>query len=102
MIERLFRRGMLFASTLMIVGCVSQRDPFSVPEKLDFQGQTYVKVTVNQLDEMQHLLYLPEAGEKNTAQWEKGILFFLDKNSKNQTLEQRATFVNLVLLSRKM
>lgn len=29
---------------------------------------------------------------KNTAQWEKGILFFLDKNSKNQTLEQRATF----------
>ncbi|QHB17704.1 ABC transporter ATPase [Mannheimia pernigra] len=92
MIERLFRRGILFASTLMIVACVSQREPFSVPEKVDFQGQTYVKVTVNQLDEMQHLLYLPEAGEKNTEQWEKGILFFLDKNSKNQTLEQRAAF----------
>ncbi|MFA9500300.1 ABC transporter ATPase [Mannheimia sp. E30BD] len=75
-----------------MAGCVSQHKPFSVPEKVNFQGQTYVKVTANQLDEMQHLLYLPEIGEKNPENWEKGILFFLDKNSNKQTLEQRAAF----------
>ncbi|QNS16222.1 ABC transporter ATPase [Mannheimia bovis] len=84
---------MLFAPTiLMIAGCVSQNEQFSVPEKVDFQGQTYIKVTANQLDEMQHLLYLPKSGEQNPENWEKGILFFLDKNSKNQTLEQRSAF----------
>lgn len=93
MIKRLFSGRMLFAPTiLMIAGCVSQNEQFSVPEKVDFQGQTYIKVTANQLDEMQHLLYLPKSGEQNPENWEKGILFFLDKNSKNQTLEQRAAF----------
>lgn len=93
MIKHLLSGRMLFAPTiLLIAGCVSQSDRFSVPEKVDFQGQTYIKVTENQLDEMQHLLYLPESGEKNPENWEKGILFFLDKNSKNQTPEQRAAF----------
>ncbi|MEG9499621.1 ABC transporter ATPase [Mannheimia indoligenes] len=93
MIKRLFSERMLFAPTILIMaGCVNQSNQFSVPEKVDFQGQTYIKVTANQLDEMQHLLYLPEIGDKNAENWEKGILFFLDKNSKNQTLEQRAAF----------
>ncbi|AHG79774.1 ABC transporter ATPase [Mannheimia varigena] len=84
---------MLFAPTILImVGCASQSSQFAVPEKVDFQGQIYTKVTANQLDEMQHLLYLPEIGTKNPENWDKGILFFLDKNSKNQTLEQRAVF----------
>ncbi|WP_373611465.1 ABC transporter ATPase [Mannheimia sp. E30BD] len=93
MVKRLLSGRMLFAPTVLIMaGCVSQHKPFSVPEKVNFQGQTYVKVTANQLDEMQHLLYLPEIGEKNPENWEKGILFFLDKNSNKQTLEQRAAF----------
>lgn len=83
----------LFAPTiLLLAGCISQAPQFSVPESVTFQEQTYVKVTVNQLDEMLHLLYLPENSTKNPEQWEKGILFFLDKNSANQTLEQRAAF----------
>lgn len=93
MIKRLFSGRMLFAPTILImVGCASQSSQFAVPEKVDFQGQIYTKVTANQLDEMQHLLYLPEIGTKNPENWDKGILFFLDKNSKNQTLEQRAVF----------
>lgn len=92
MINMLFRGQILLAAVIGLVGCVSQIPQFSVPDKVIFQEQTYVKVTANQIDEMQHLLYLPENGERNPEQWDKGVLFFLDKNSANQTLAQRAAF----------
>lgn len=77
---------------LSLAGCVSQSPQFAVPDAIRFGQDTFVKVTHSQIDEMQHLLYLPEKSEKNLENWQKGILFFLDKNSKNQTLEQRAAF----------
>ncbi|HGO5815463.1 TPA: ABC transporter ATPase [Mannheimia haemolytica] len=77
---------------LSLAGCVSQSPQFAVPDAIHFGQDTFVKVTHSQIDEMQHLLYLPEKSEKNPENWQKGILFFLDKNSKNQTLEQRAAF----------
>lgn len=92
MVKTLFRGQILFAPMFLLAGCVSQAPQFSVPEKVSFQEQTYVKVTANQIDEMQHLLYLPENGGRNPEQWDKGILFFLDKNSVGQTLEQRLAF----------
>ncbi|QLB16019.1 ABC transporter ATPase [Mannheimia granulomatis] len=77
---------------VLLAGCAAPRSHFSVPEKVSFRQQTYVKVTSNQIDEMQHLLYLPENGSKNPEQWDKGILFFLDKNIARQTLVQRMAF----------
>lgn len=92
MIKTLFKGAILLGATIGLSGCVSQVSQFVVPEKVSFQEQTYVKVTANQIDEMQHLLYLPENGGRNPEQWDKGILFFLDKNSVGQTLEQRLAF----------
>lgn len=63
---------------------------FSLPEQIFFQSQIFEKVTHNQLDEMQQLLYLPSDSEKNPNQWQRGILLFLDKNSLGKTLEERA------------
>lgn len=84
---------MLFAPTVLLLSaCVNKTSQFSVPEKVTFQEQTYIKTTQNQLGEMQHLLYLAENGKKDPENWEKGILLFLDKNSAAQTLEQRAAF----------
>lgn len=77
---------------VLLAGCAAPRSHFSVPEKVSFRQQTYVKVTSNQIDEMQHLLYLPENSSKNPEQWDKGILFFLDKNTARQTLVQRMAF----------
>lgn len=93
MINVLFRARVFFIfAVVTLAGCVTQTTPFFVPERVVFQGQNYIKVTDNQLDEMQHLLYLPENSPKNANSWDKGILFFLDKNSQGQTLEQRAAF----------
>lgn len=93
-IRLLIKKGrILFAPTaLLLSGCANNISQFSIPDKVEFQGQRYVKITNNQLDDMQHLLYLPENSTKNTEDWDKGILFFLDKNSKGQTLEQRLAF----------
>lgn len=89
----LFSKRMVFTFTLLILNaCSSRVTQFSVPKKVEFQGENYVKVTDNQLDEMQHLLYLPENSRKNAEDWDKGILFFFDKNSKSQSLEQRLAF----------
>ncbi len=74
---------------LAVTACVTNAPQFSVPEQLAFEGKTFEKVTHNQLDEMQQLLYLPSDSAKNPEEWSKGILLFLDKNSNNVTLEQR-------------
>lgn len=76
--------------SFILTACVTKVPQFSVPEWVTFEGKTFEKVTHNQIDEMQQLLYLPMDSAKNTESWTKGILLFLDKNSNNVTLLQRA------------
>lgn len=89
MASTLLNRGILLMA-VFLGGCVSQTAQFSLPEKIDFQGKTFEKVTHNQIDEMQQLLYLPQGTDKNPDNWQQGVLIFLDKNSQGQTLQQRA------------
>ncbi len=70
--------------------CAVYQAQFSVPDRVTFQGKTYEKVTDNHIDEMQQMLYLKQGGAKNPDEWQQGILFFLDQNSRNKTLSQRA------------
>lgn len=87
------KKQIFFAFTVLLLsGCANNIARFSIPEKIVFQDQAYTKVTSNQLGEMQHLLYLAENEKKDPEDWDKGILLFLDKNSTEQTLEQRAAF----------
>ena len=72
-----------------LTACQLGTQQFELPEQVEFQGQSYVKVTDTRIDEMRHLLYLPADGVKNPEQWNKGILLFLDKNSQNKTLQDR-------------
>ncbi|HDV7284435.1 Uncharacterised protein [Mannheimia haemolytica] len=85
------KKGIVFVA-FSLAGCATNVSQFAMPDVVRFGQDNFVKVTHSQIDEMQHLLYLPENSEKNPENWQKGILFFLDKNSKNQTLEQRAAF----------
>lgn len=85
------RRFPFFAIfSLFLTACVTQTASFSVPEKIVFEQQSFEKVTHNQLDEMQQLLYLPSSASKNPNNWQKGILIFLDQNRQGKTLAERA------------
>ncbi|MDD6909716.1 ABC transporter ATPase [Actinobacillus minor] len=75
--------------SLFLTACQLTEPQFSVPKSIKFQGKTFEKVTHNQIDEMQQLLYLPDDEAKDPNHWNKGILLFLDKNSKNITLADR-------------
>ncbi|MDH2998478.1 ABC transporter ATPase [Pasteurellaceae bacterium LFhippo2] len=75
--------------SLFLTGCAVHQAQFSVPDKVSFKGTTFEKVTHNQIDQMQQMLYLPEQSVKNPDDWNQGILLFLDKNSDAQTLQQR-------------
>lgn len=86
----LLKRGAVFVTCAILSGCVTQTGSFSVPEKLTFQNNVFEKTTHTQLDEMQQLLYLPSGTEKNPDNWQQGVLIFLDKNSKNRSLNERA------------
>lgn len=77
--------------SLLLTACVSKTPQFALPEKVNFDGQTFIKVTENQIGEMQQMLYLPQISEQNPNNWQKGILFFLDKNSQQKTLAERVT-----------
>ena len=79
--------GLLLA---LLSGCVVKQPQFSVPDKVNFKGTTFERVTHNQIDEMQQMLYLPAQGTKNPDDWQQGILVFLDQNSQGKTLQQRA------------
>lgn len=85
----LLKRGILFG-VVLLTGCTIQSPQFSAPEKIAFQNQTFERVTHTQLDEMQQMLYLPSEGNKDPENWDKGLLIFLDKNSQERTLEERA------------
>ncbi|OOR99275.1 ABC transporter ATPase [Haemophilus paracuniculus] len=75
--------------SLVLTACVSKSPQFALPEQVNFDGQTFVKATDNQISEMQQLLYLPQSSEQNPNNWQKGILFFLDKNSQQKSLTER-------------
>lgn len=85
----LLKRGILFG-VILLAGCTTQSPQFSTPEKITFQNQAFERVTHTQLDDMQQMLYLPSEGSKDPENWDKGLLIFLDKNSREQTLEERA------------
>ena len=74
---------------LCLSACSLQNKRFALPERVIFAGVEYQQVTNNQLDEMQQSLYLPINSNKNPDDWQKGFLFFLDKNSQQRTLQQR-------------
>ncbi|MGX3066043.1 ABC transporter ATPase [Ursidibacter arcticus] len=74
---------------LCLSACSLQNKHFSLPDRVIFEGVEYQQVTNNQLDEMQQSLYLPINLHKNPDDWQKGFLFFLDKNSQQRTLQQR-------------
>ncbi|OOH91202.1 ABC transporter ATPase [Pasteurellaceae bacterium 15-036681] len=73
-----------------LTSCVLHQSQFALPDQVHFKDKTFTKVTSNQIDEMQQMLYLPENGSKNPEDWQQGILFFLDKNGQAKTLQQRA------------
>ncbi|ACE61301.1 hypothetical protein [Actinobacillus pleuropneumoniae] len=75
--------------SLFLTACGLTQKQFDLPEKVDFQGKSYVKVTDNRIDEMRQLLYLPSDGKQDPEHWNTGILFFLDQNSQGNTLQQR-------------
>ncbi len=77
---------------LFLTACVNQissSSTFQIPHKIRFEGKEYVQASHNQLDEMQHLLYLPHNEKVTPEHWQQGILIFLDKNSQHKTLAQR-------------
>ncbi len=76
-----YQKGIVFVA-FSLAGCATNVSQFAMPDVVRFGQDNFVKVTHSQIDEMQHLLYLPENSEKNPENWQKGILFFLDKNSK--------------------
>ncbi len=80
---------------LFLTACVNQitspTTALSLPKKIIFGDQTYIQTTYRGLDEMQHLLYLPNNKKINTKNWQQAILIFLDKNSQNKTLQKRLT-----------
>ncbi|WP_150539762.1 ABC transporter ATPase [Actinobacillus vicugnae] len=81
----------LAISSFFLTACHLTSIQFDVPEAVEFQGKSYIKVTDNRIDEMRQLLYLPTESEQNPENWTKGILFFLDQNSQGKTLQQRVT-----------
>ncbi len=77
---------------LFLTACVNQvssSNTFQIPHKIRFEGKEYVQASHNQLDEMQHLLYLPDDEKVDSEHWQQGMLIFLDKNSQHKTLAQR-------------
>lgn len=73
-----------------LAGCVTQTSSFLVPEKITFQGNIFERVTHNQIDDMQQMLYLPNGTAQDPDNWQKGVLIFLDKNSQGKSLSERA------------
>lgn len=81
----------LASFSLFLTACNITPKQFSLPDKVNFQGKAYVKVTDNRIDEMRQLLYLPAESSRDPEHWNKGILFFLDQNSQGKSLLQRVT-----------
>ena len=87
----ILRWGSFAILSLFLTACQLKTDGFNLPDAVTFQKQRFEKVTQNQIDEMQQLLYLPAEGTKNPENWQKGILIFVDKNSKRMSLADRAS-----------
>ena len=75
----IFRWGSFALFSLFLTACQFKTGGFDLPDAVTFQKQRFEKVTQNQIDEMQQLLYLPVEGAKNPENWQKGILIFVDK-----------------------
>lgn len=88
---RLFRWINFALFSLFLTACQLKTAQFTLPDEVTFQHQRFEKVTHSQLDEMQQLLYLPAGSTKNPDDWQKGILLFVDKNSKGMSLAERAS-----------
>lgn len=85
-------RFLIFAFfSFFLTACQLGQKQFNLPESVNFQGKRYEKVTHNQIDEMQSLLYLPAQSAKDPENWQQGILLFVDKNSQGKTLAERVT-----------
>lgn len=87
----ILRWGSFAILSLFLTACQLKTGGFDLPDAVTFQKQRFEKVTQNQIDEMQQLLYLPAEGTKNPENWQKGILIFVDKNSKGISLADRAS-----------
>lgn len=74
---------------LLLSGCQLSPSDFSVPTQITLQGEKYIQVSANQIDQMKHILYLPEKSKKDVEHWQQGILLFLDQNIHPQPLVQR-------------
>lgn len=88
---KMLRWGSFAIFSLFLTACQLKNSQFDLPDEVTFQHQRFEKVTHNQIDDMQQLLYLPAGSDKNPDNWQKGILLFVDKNSKDITLFERAT-----------
>ncbi|WP_324681980.1 ABC transporter ATPase [Bibersteinia trehalosi] len=78
------------AFVFLLAGCISHPAQFSTPEKIVFQNQIFERITHNQLDEMQQMLYLPKDSGQTPENWQQGVLLFLDKNTQARSLSARA------------
>lgn len=87
---QILRWGCFAIFSLFLTACQLKNSQFDLPDEVTFQQQRFEKVTHNQIDDMQQLLYLPAGSAKNPDNWQKGILLFVDKNSKEMSLAERA------------
>lgn len=87
----MFKLFTLVIFSAFLTACVNRIADFRLPDRVNFDGKIYQKITDNQLDEMRQLLYLPSDSAKDPENWQQGILFFLDKNSAYKSLEDRLT-----------
>lgn len=85
-----FRWGSFAFFSFFLTACQLKTSKFNLPDEVTFQHQRFDKVTHNQIDDMQQLLYLPADSSKDPENWQKGILLFVDKNSKGMSLSERA------------
>ena len=61
----IFRWGSFALFSLFLTACQFKTGGFDLPDAVTFQKQRFEKVTQNQIDEMQQLLYLPAEVAKN-------------------------------------
>lgn len=76
--------------TFLLSACVTKTAQFYLPEQVEFDGKSYVKVTHNHIDAMQQSLYLERESSRDSENWQKGILLFLDTNPKMGLAERTA------------
>lgn len=87
--------------TLFLSACTFNTQDDYLPSTIDYDGQTFVQVTKNQIGKMQQFLYLPETDNKDPNNWQKGIIAFIDQSIPKKTLTERAQFRKAFFLKQK-